>query len=63
MSAETKKAAENAGKQLKRASEYIESATEFAKVSGDKQLVEKVIKINKEVTETHQEIDKKTKQG
>ena len=63
MSAETKKAVEEAGKYLKRADEYMSEAGKQAQKSGDKQLVEKVTKIKKETRETHEGITKRLKEG
>lgn len=60
MSEATKQAAKEAGNILEKAKPYLEQAVKQAQKSGDKKLVERVTKVDKEVREIKTEIDTKT---
>lgn len=63
MSAKTKRSAEYTAEYLKKADINIKYANEYAKETGDKTLIEKVTKIQRQTEETYQEIDKKLNNG
>ena len=63
MSQETKQAAKDTERDLRRAEEHLSAAEQSAKQTGDKSLHQKVTKIKEAVTETRKDLDSKLNGG